>query len=365
MLKSKTREEIRAGCTRSVSGNKRKSPQEWLQALADSPTANLAPDVYGEGEAIAALEREVAGMLGKEAGVFVMKGIIAQLTAMRVWSDRSQARTVALHPQSHIDLDEGDAYERLHSLHGIRLGDRGPFTVDDLDAVHERIGVVVVELPLRRAGFKLPTWEELSAISEWCRARNVPLHFDGARLWESAPFYGRSYAEIAALADSVYVSLYKGLAGLAGCVLTGPADFIAETKVWKKRHGGDLPTAFPYVIAANEGMREHLPRMAGYYARAQELASALASLPGLTVAPNPPHTNAFQLYLTGSREELEKAALEVADEEKVWLFNSLAETELPHLWMCEVWVGSAADDITNEEVTALFSSLLARATTQI
>ena len=206
--------------------------------------ASQAPNSYGEGKAIAALECEVAEMLGKEAGVFVMKGIIAQLTAMRVWCDRSQVRTVVLHPQSHIDIDEGDAYERLHLLHGIRLGGHGPFTVADLEGVHERPGVVVVELPLRRAGFKLPTWEELSAISDWCRQDVPPL--DGARLWECASFFEHSYAEIAALANSVYVSLYKGLAGFAGCVLAGPADFIAETKVWKKRHGGDLPTAFPY-----------------------------------------------------------------------------------------------------------------------
>lgn len=356
-----SKEDIRAACTRSLSGNKRKSPQDWLQALAASRIASQPPDVYGEGEAISSLENEVAGMLGKEAGVFVMKGIIAQLVAMRVWADRSHSLTVALHPLSHIDLDEGDAYERLHPLHGIRLGNRGPFTADDLEAVRERPGVVVVELPLRRAGFKLPTWEDLAAISEWCHARNVPLHFDGARLWEAAPFFGRSYAEIAALADSVYVSLYKGLAGLAGCVLAGPADFVAECKIWKKRHGGDLPTAFPYVIAAKEGMREHLPRMAGYCARARELAAMLSCLPGASVVPDPPHTNAFQLYLTGMREELEKASLEVAEEEKVWLFGTLAETDLPRLWMCEVSIGSNADELTNEEVVALFRKLLARA----
>ncbi|HUS17538.1 MAG TPA: beta-eliminating lyase-related protein [Chloroflexia bacterium] len=344
-----------------MSGHKRLPPREWLQALADSPLATLPPDLYGEGAAIASLEGAVAEMLGQEAGVFVMKGIIAQLVALRVWTDRAQCRTVALHPLSHIDLDEGDAYERLHPLHGIRLGGRGPFTVADLEGVRERLGVVVVELPLRRAGFKLPSWEELVAISTWCRARNVPLHFDGARLWETAPFFGRPYAEIAALADSIYVSLYKGVAGLAGCVLAGPADFIAEARVWKKRHGGDLPTAFPYVIAASEGMREHLPRMAGYCARARELAALLGRLPGATVVPDPPHTNAFQLLLPGRQEELEQAALALAEEQKVWLFGHLAATDVPDRWMCEVSVGNSADELTNEEVAALFHHLLDRA----
>ncbi len=321
----------------------------------------MLPDLYGQGEAIASLERQVADMLGKEAGVFVMKGIIAQLTALRVWTDRSGAWTVALHPQSHIDLDEGDAYERLHPLHGIRIGSNNqPFLVADLETIHERLGAVVIELPLRRAGYKLPSWDELVAISEWCHKNGVPLHFDGARLWECAPFYERSYAEIAALSDSVYVSLYKGLAGLAGCVLAGPERFIAETRVWKKRHGGDLPTAFPYVLAAELGMREHLPRMGDYYARARTLAATLAAIPGVTIVPDPPHTNAFQLYLLGEQEEIEKAALEVAEAEGVWLFGGFMETALPRLWTTEVTVGSATAELTDDEVAGLMRNLLSR-----
>ena len=57
-----------------------------------------------------------------------------------------------------------------------------------------------------------------------CRERGVPLHLDGARIWESAPHLGHSVAEIAALADSVYVSFYKGLGGLAGAAVAGPED---------------------------------------------------------------------------------------------------------------------------------------------
>ena len=71
------------------------------------------------------------------------------------------------------------------------------------------------------------------------------MHMDGARLWESAPFYGRSYAEIAALFDTVYVSFYKGVGAIAGAALAGPADFIAEARVWQRRHGGDLVNSTP------------------------------------------------------------------------------------------------------------------------
>jgi threonine aldolase len=325
------------------------------------PQAAAPTDVYGRGGALTELEERVAELLGKEAGVFVMKGVIAQLSALRVWTERSRVPRVALHPLSHIDLDEGGAYERLHGLVPARVGGTGPFTAADLDAIHEPLGAVVVELPLRRAGFRLPAWEELVRISEWCRARGVPLHVDGARLWESAPFYGRSHAEIAALADSVYVSFYKGLGGMAGCVLCGSADVVASARVWASRHGGDLYTAFPYVLAAIHGLDTQLARMDEYAERAGALAAALAAVDGVRVAPDPPHTNSFQVYLPGDRATLEDAAVEIALEERVWLFGRFAETALPGLSMAEISVGSATADLSDDEVAALLRSLIDRA----
>jgi threonine aldolase len=356
---AQTKHEIRQRCTRFLSGHRRKTTRGWLASLAESPLADEPPDLYGEGAAINSLESEVASLLGKEAGLFVIKGIIAQLVSLRVWTDRSGSPNVALHRMSHIDLDEQNGYERLHGLRGIRLGDNNaPFGVSDLRGVHERLGIVVVELPLRRAGFKLPAWDDLGAISEWCRERAVPVHFDGARLWESQPFYGRDYSEIAALADSVYVSFYKGLGGLGGCVLAGSSEFIAQTRVWKTRHGGNLVTAFPYVISAKEGLQMHVPQMGAYHRRAVTLAAALSAVPGVSIAPMPPHTNAFQIYLKGNQEPLERAALELAKSEGVWLFDWYGDTPIPGLVMSEISIGNAAGDLTDNEVAGFIEQLL-------
>jgi len=76
----------------------------------------------------------------------------------RVWTDRSGSVTVALHPKSHIDFDEDGGYERLHGLTPARVGGVSPFVVEDLQALSRPLGLVVVELPLRRAGYKLPSW---------------------------------------------------------------------------------------------------------------------------------------------------------------------------------------------------------------
>ncbi len=351
--------EVRKKCNKFLSGHYPKPQREWLEQLAASPLTEEGRDAYSNGPNIEALEKEVAGLLGKEAGLWVPKGITAQQMALLVYADRARCRNIVLHPKSHIELDESDAYEKLSGLKGIRVGkDHRPFTAADLEKVTEPLAAVTVELPLRRAGYKLPTWEELTAIAEWCRSRKVPLHFDGARLWEAAPFYNRSLVEIAALADSVYVSFYKGLGGLTGCILAGPADFINENKVWRHRFGGDLFTAFPYIISAIEGLHHHLPKMSGYYVQAVGIAAALAELPGVIINPEPPHCNAFQVLLPCSVAALQKANLEFADREEKWLFGYLDETGVPGFSMGELVVGEATADWSTGEIIDAFKKLL-------
>ncbi len=355
-------DEVRMGCEWALSGHRRRTVRQSLAALADSPLAGLPPDFYGEGEAIAGLENEVAALLGKPAAMFTVKGVTAQQAALRSWSDRSGCRNVALHPKSHIELDERSAYERLHGLAGVRLGtDHKPFGLSDLRKTAEPLGAAVIELPLRRAGYRLPEWDELVAMSEWCRSRRVPLHFDGARLWEARPYYARPLAEIAALADSIYVSFYKGLGGLGGALLAGPESFIAEARVWHARHCGALATAFPFVLSASDGLRRHLPRMPGYFRRAQGLSTALAGVPNVTATPAPPQCNAFQLYLPANAKALKAAHIELARSSRVWLFGGFAETMFPDLAMAEVSIGDAAEDLSDDEAAELTARLVAAA----
>ena len=353
---------VRLACDRTLSGHRRQTVRETLASLAASPYAELPPDFYGNGGAISRLETDVASLLGKPAAMFTVKGVVAQQAALRSWTDRTGCPNVVLHPKSHIDVDEHAAYQVLHGLRPIRLGsDHAPFVPSDLAAVAEAIGAVIVELPLRRAGYRLPAWEQLCAISVWCRDRAVPFHVDGARLWEAQPFYGRTLAEIAALADSVYVSFYKGLGGVGGAVLCGPEALIATARVWHARHCGPLMTAWPLVIGALDGLARHLPRMSAYAERARTLAAALTSLSGVCVAPDPPQTNAFHLYLPAPPAALQTAHVALAAQTRVWLFRRFDETPLPGLTMTEVTIGDAIDDLTEDEILDLVDRLLGTA----
>ncbi len=316
---------------------------ETLARLAAHPAAVEAIDEYGAGGAVARLEQATTQRLGKDAGLFFIKGVTAQLCVLRAYAQARGCGNVVIHPMSHMDIDEAGALERVTDLKAIRLGRFEPFTAAMLQALTEPLAAVVVELPLRRAGFLLPDLDVLRAISAWCREHSVPLHFDGARIWEAAAGYGLSVAELTALADSVYVSYYKGLGGLGGALVAGSATFVNSLRVWKTRYGGDLFTAYPYAISALDGLERLAPRLGEFVTRARALAAALTELPGLIVQPERPHTNGFQLWLPGTPSALTERQRRFAAEQKFWLFDGFSEAPLAGHAMAEIQIGPASD----------------------
>ena len=351
----------RRGCTRWLVGHGDISPVAWLQEIVEAATE---PDLdrYGGGGEVEVLEREVAELLGKEAAVFMPSGVMAQQAALRSWVERSCTDAVAVHGLSHFVLHELDALSELHHLRVQHLThDPRPATVEDLDDVAGPLAAVSIELPLRDAGYLLPTWDELVAFSSSAHERGVPVHLDGARLWESQPFYDRPHAEIAALADSVYVSFYKGLGAMAGAALAGPADLVAQARRWRLRHGGTMFTLLPYAVAARDGLAKRLPRMGSYVARARELAVGLDALDGVRVLPQPPHTNAFRVFVDLAADRLEEATLRTMETDQVALSYWWRRAEVPGWSMTEINVGDATLGWDVEEQLAAMSALFANA----
>ncbi len=350
------------GCTRFLTQHGLRSTREMLRELAEAADPDVAPDHYGKGELIDGFEAQIAELLGKEAAVFLPSGTLAQQIALRIWSEQRGSPNIAMHPRNHLDLHEGYAYQRLHGLRGIAVGEPDQLlTLDDLQSVAEPLAVLLLELPQREIGGQLPAWDDLLAQTDWAHARGAATHMDGARLWESGPYYGRPYAEIAAPFDSVYVSFYKGLGGLTGAALAGPADVIAEARVWQHRQGGRLLQLFPYVLSARLGLERRLGRMADYHRRAVEIASDLAVFPEIAIVPNPPQTNMMHLYLRGDRDRLLAAAIEVAEETGIGVLRSLSPTPLPGYQKWEFTVGDATLALSRAEITATIGALLERA----
>ncbi len=284
-------------------------------------------DLYGDG-VVAELERRVAELLGFPSAVFFPTGTMAQQVALRCWAGRSGNPVVALHPVAHPELHERDALTAVSGLRTVHptREPRLP-TASEVRALEEPFGTLMLELPLRDAGYVLPEWHELVEVVEAARERDALVHFDGARLWETTSRFGRGLSEIAGLADSVYVSFYKSLGGLSGAALVGPEAFVDEARVWRHRYGGSVFQQHPAALAALAGLERELPRLPEYVAQAAVVAGALregleaAGVPWLRLQPERPHTHEFRVWLPYPPDVLAEAALRQSERTGVTLFH--------------------------------------------
>jgi threonine aldolase len=346
----------RARCTRFLGGHGNLSASDLLGTIA----ADTGKDHYGVGGAVDALEAEVRRVLGKPAAAFMPSGTMAQQIALRIHADRRNTRVVAFHPTCHLEIHEDKAYQRLHDLVGVKVGNpHALMTLADLEAVKDRLAAVLFELPQRELGGVLPAWKDLEAQIHHVRKRGAAVHLDGARLWESTPFYKKTPAKVAALFDTVYVSFYKGLGGLAGACLAGPEDLIDEARAWRKRHGGTLFGMWPNAAAALAGLRKRLPLMPRYFEHAQAIAEKLRAVPGVEVLPDPPHTNMMRLLLRVDEKGLRAAACRIAHERGVYTFKWSGPGQSAAVRMVELSVGDATLAFKPREVADIIGELVA------
>jgi threonine aldolase len=345
--------------------------RERLALLADAHEVydlDETADTYGNG-IVEALEEKVAGLLGKEAAAFFPTGTMAQQVALRSWAGRTGDPTVALHALAHPEVHERNAFSQVSGLRPVRLTSepRHP-SADEVRDFEEPFGALMLELPLREAGFVLPTWEELTAVVDAAHERDAVVHFDGARLWESTAHFGRPLHEIADLADSVYVSFYKSFDAFGGAALAGPKTLIEEAKAWRHRYGGAVFQQFPTVLAALAGLERDLPRLPEYVTHARVVADALregfaaAGVPWARVHPEVPHTFDFQVWLPYGVDELSEAAIRQAEETGISLFGGPWDEKGPGLAMTEVYVRADALEWTAADVKAAVAEFVSRLT---
>jgi threonine aldolase len=353
-LTEEDRQKLRDRCSVVLPGFRTPTPAEEFRLLAGWCQANdVAHDVYGKGWLIEDFEARIADLTGKEAAAFMPSGVMAQLIAIRIWAGRAALPRFGLHPTSHLILHEGEAYQAVLHLHGVVVGDRlRPMTADDLDAHKEPLACLIAELPIREAGGQLPDWDQLEALKWLARQRAIALHMDGARLWECRAFYGRSYAEIADGFASVYVSVYKGLGGIAGALLAGDKDFVAEARLWRRRMGGTLFHQSPMIASAAMRLEARLAQMDACYARALSLAEALGDVPGIRVNPAKPHTNMMHLYIAAPAEAVLERRDAIAARDGLWLIGGARPAEVPGWCVTELYVGDTLVEHDNATVVS-------------
>ncbi|KAJ8607852.1 hypothetical protein CTAYLR_008801 [Chrysophaeum taylorii] len=261
-------------------------------------------DVYGVGEGLQRLERDVASHWGCEAGLFCVSGVMAQLVALCAHRETTGRNVVVLHSTSHLLLHERDAVKVLCGFDVRVAGDASrPLSAADVVADYAVLAVIV-ECPHRELGGAARSLADFKAMREQCESHGVILHVDGARLWEASPYYETS---ITVFFNSIYVSFYKGLGASAGAMLLGPDDFVARCRPWLRRFGGNLHATAPYALSRARGFRLYKDDFDDRFAKLNDIVQALreARLVGsgkrLSLVPEEPQSAMIHFVVRESR----------------------------------------------------------------
>lgn len=342
--------------TYQVAGHGKRNFQVLQEAFSNIAEEQES-DMYGNGKVIEDFQLKMANFLGKESAVFFPSGTMAQQIALRIWCDEKGIKKVAYHPLSHLEIHEEDGLKELHQIESILLADKNRvIELDDVLELEEDVACILLELPQREIGGQLPTYETLEAISNHCKKKEIKLHLDGARLLEILPYYNKTAKEVCDLFDSVYVSFYKGIGGVAGAILAGDKAFTDQSKIWKRRHGGDLISLYPYIVPANYYFDQRSSKMEQYYQDAQELAALFNACPEVTTMPVIPVSNMFHVHIHVSKEKLEPLLVEVYDKTGIGITSYLKEVN-DQTYSFETSLGDQYAAIPKEKLKQMFQLL--------
>ena len=345
-------------CEYRLHGHYPKSIQKTLLEIANNVDPHWSPDHYGSGDSISRFESELSQLLGMEAALFFPSGTMAQQIALRYWSDQTGNPNIGMHMSCHLEVHEEMGYRILHGLNGFPVGTLNQsLSIQDLDSISEKIGSIVVELPQRHSGGALPSWEELCNLSRWAQQRNIVLHLDGARLWETSAYYKQPYSKICSLFDSVYISFYKGLGAVGGAALLGSTRMIKKARVWQRRHGGNLVHLFPLYISAWQGLKVRLPRMEAYFKKAQEIHKIIGLQSEMETVQSEAQSNMMHLTFSRSKQAVEEAMYQVAVETGIFVGSSVWDREIADQPVFELYVGDGALDLSRDQITLAIESL--------
>lgn len=278
-----------------------KPSPEMRRAMAQ---AEVGDDVYGEDPTVNRLQEVVAGLLDKEAALFVASGTMGNQVAIRTHTQPGDE--VILDAESHIFHYEAAAPA---ALSGVQLrtvrGERGHPTAEqieplirpqDLHAPHTRL--ICLENTHNRGGGTILPMKTLQGVAALARSRGLLMHLDGARLLNACIATGKGAAEYAQHFDSISICFSKGLGAPVGSALAGSAEFIAGARRARKMFGGGMRQAGIIAAGALYALQHNVDRLAIDHHNARHLAEALAEMPGVELDPTQVETNIVVWRLT-------------------------------------------------------------------
>ncbi len=249
--------------------------------------AEVGDDVIGDDPTVQKLEETAARMLGKEAALFVPSGTMGN--QLSIFTHTSRGNEVICGKPCHIQEHEVGAAAVLSAVTLVPVD--APTGRLDPDAVakeirspdihHPETGLVCLECA--HSSGAVPSIEEMTVVSEVAHQAGLPVHLDGARIFNAAQALDVDVSRIAAVADSVMFCLSKGLGAPVGSLLCGTEEFVSKARKGRKILGGGMRQAGILAAGGLYALEHNVDRLVEDHRRARRLAEGLADIPGVTV----------------------------------------------------------------------------------
>lgn len=271
-----------------------KPTEEMRKAMAN---AEVGDDVYGEDPSVRKLEELGAEIIGKEAALFVVSGTMGNQTA--AMTHLSRGEEVIVEADSHIFYYEVGGLALLSGAQARTIPGKKGFIEPELitNAIREenihfpRTGLLCLENSHNRAGGAVLTPEQTKLMALTAQEKGVPVHLDGARIFNTALALGVDVKELTASVDSVMFCLSKGLGAPVGSLLAGSKKFIERARKNRKVLGGGLRQSGILAAAGIVALEKMVSRLAEDHKNARILAEGLAQIPGIIINPEDFPTN--------------------------------------------------------------------------
>jgi threonine aldolase len=260
--------------------------------------AEVGDDVYGEDPNVNRLEAMAAERLGKEAAVLVASGTMGNLVALLTHAGRGEE--VIVGDKSHTLINEVGGAAALGGiqLRAVHNDERGGLDSAEVEATvrgdnihYPRTALIAMENTHNRCNGSPLSIEDMRPIAAIARAHGIPLHIDGARIFNAAVALGTDPADLVRDADSIQFCLSKGLSAPIGSLIVGSGDFIGRARKYRKMVGGGMRQAGIMAAAGIVALDEMVDRLAEDHANARALVEGLSSIPGVEVDPSFVETN--------------------------------------------------------------------------
>jgi threonine aldolase len=283
-------------------------PSEKMRAAM--ATAAVGDDVYGEDPTINHLQERAAEIFEKEAALFVPSGTMGNQIAVKVHTDPGQE--IVIEERGHILNYEVGASAILAgvTIRPVKSVDgSGILTWDEIAAVlstdsiydHTQTGLLCLENTHNLAGGRVMSSAQCAELCEHAHEHGLPVHMDGARIFNAATALNESVADLTRHCDSVQFCLSKGLGAPVGSVLVGTHEFIKEARIWRKRLGGGMRQAGILAAAGMIALEESPARLHQDHENARALARGLAGIECIKIDVDKVATNIviFDISATG------------------------------------------------------------------